>query len=260
MGTGFQWTPTVRAGATLLVVSGDDRGLGTGGSGLFSVSAGLYPNSSCITNTSPSSTAGPPAGGSYPTNDSGGMTTGSSSSSSNNTGAIVGGVIGGLAAIVALALVAFYIIRRKTAPKSQKERPVNLLHGDPDDSESPTNYEPPPYLQPDPYLVMTPTISSASAREDGLRHSMAGSALLSDSWRQSGVTSFSDVTPEFEVGVLPPGSAGLTSSRKSGVPRQLRAVNIVQHEDAGPSSAQEPAEPETVELPPAYTNIRKAEP
>jgi len=81
MGTGFQWTPAVRAGATLIVVAGDDRGLGTGGSGLYSVSAGLYPNSSCITNTSPSSTAGPPAGGSYPTNASGGMTGGDSGGS-----------------------------------------------------------------------------------------------------------------------------------------------------------------------------------
>ena len=77
MGTGFQWVPTVRAGTTLLVVAGDDRGLGKGGSDLFTVSAGLFPNSSCSSNTSPSSTAGPPAGGSYPTNASGGWTKGS---------------------------------------------------------------------------------------------------------------------------------------------------------------------------------------
>lgn len=82
MGTGFQWTPTVRPGTTLMVVSGDARGLGTGGSDLYTVSAGLNPNSSCLTNTSPSSTAGPPAGGAYPTNASGGMTSGSSGSRS----------------------------------------------------------------------------------------------------------------------------------------------------------------------------------
>ncbi|KAH0835947.1 hypothetical protein J3R83DRAFT_9872 [Lanmaoa asiatica] len=270
MGTGFQWTPTVRAGTTLLVVAGDGRGLGKGGSGLYTVSAGLNPNSSCVTNTSPSSTAGPPAGGAYPTNASGGMTSGGSGGSSNNTGAIVGGVVGGLAAIVILGLVAFYIIRRKTAPKSQKERPVNLLNGDPDDNEPPSNYQPPPYLRPEPYLVTAPTISSFSPREEGIRRSIAGSPLLSDSltssahgtsaWRQSGVTSFSDprsVTPELEIGVLPAGSTGgLTSSRKSGMPRQLRPVNIVQHEDAGPSSAQDGAQPETIELPPAYTNIK----
>ncbi|KAF8549432.1 hypothetical protein OG21DRAFT_1421256 [Imleria badia] len=266
MGTGFQWMPTVREGSTLLVVAGDDRGLGTGGSDLFTVSAGLYPNSSCITNTSPSSTAGPPAGGSYPTNASGGLTS-TSSGSSNNTGAIVGAVIGGLAAIVIFALVAFYIIRRKTVPRSQKERPVNLLQGDPEDAEPPSNYLPPPYLRPDPYLVTEPTISSASAREDGFRHSaLLSDSLTSSAWRQSGVTSFSDprsATPELEApGALSPGStAGLTSSRKSGMTRQLRAVNIIQHEDAGPSASQEPmqTETETIELPPAYTHIRKEE-
>ena len=80
-GTGFNWTPAVRTGTTLIVVAGDDRGLGTGGSGLYTVSAGLYPNSSCISNNAPSSTAGPPAGGSYPTNASGGTTSGNSSRS-----------------------------------------------------------------------------------------------------------------------------------------------------------------------------------
>lgn len=208
-------------------------------------------------------------------------------SSSNNTGSIVGksnvllldfthsscapgGVIGGLAAIVILGLAAFYVIRRRTAPRSAKERPVNLLHGDPDDNE-PSNYQPPPYLQPEPYMVTAPTLSSASAQDDDHRQSVAGSTLLSDSLtssrygmsnqRMSGVTSLSDprsATPETEMGaLLPLSSAGLTSSRKSGMPRQLRAVNIVQHEDAGPSSTQDAAQSETIELPPAYTNLRR---
>lgn len=66
-GTGFSWVPSVRASTTLIIVAGDGRGLGNGGSVLFNVAAGLNPNSSCLTNTSPSSTAGSPAGGSYPT-------------------------------------------------------------------------------------------------------------------------------------------------------------------------------------------------
>lgn len=84
MGTGFNWTPTLRTGTTLIIVAGDNRGLGTGGSGLYSVSAGLYPNSSCVTSDSPSSTAGPPAGGTYPTNASGATTGGSSRSVTSN--------------------------------------------------------------------------------------------------------------------------------------------------------------------------------
>ncbi|KAG9313506.1 hypothetical protein JVU11DRAFT_5832 [Chiua virens] len=268
LGTGISWTPSVRAGSTLMVLAGDSRGFGTGGSALYTVSAGLNLNNTCLTNTSPSSTAGPPAGGSYPTNSSGGMS--GSSGSSNNTGAIIGGIIGGLAAIVILGLAAFYLIRRKTAPRSQKESPVNLLHDDPDDNDPPSNY--PPYLQLEPYLVTAPTISSVSGQGDSNRQSYVGSALLSDSihsssrygtsaQRMSGVTSFSDPrppTPELDMGVLPSASStGLTGSRKSPMPRQLRAVNFIQHEDAGPSSAQEGAEPETIELPPAYTNIRK---
>ena len=41
------------------------------------------------------------------------------------------------------------------------------------------------------------------------------------------------------------------------MPSPLRPVNVIQHEDAGPSLPADTAEPETVELPPAYTNIRK---
>jgi hypothetical protein len=40
--------------------------------------------------------------------------------------------------------------------------------------------------------------------------------------------------------------------------RQLRPVNIIQHDDAGVANEAAEGEPETVELPPAYTNIRKA--
>jgi hypothetical protein len=75
-GSGFNWTPAVRAGSTLMIVAGDNRGLGTGGSEPYNVQAGLNPNSSCLTNNSPSSTAGAPAGGAYPTNSSGDETGG----------------------------------------------------------------------------------------------------------------------------------------------------------------------------------------
>ena len=68
-GTGFSWTPSIRGGSTLVVVGGDNRGAGTGGSAFYVVSDG---STSCLSATSPSSTPGSPAGGSYPTgaNDS----------------------------------------------------------------------------------------------------------------------------------------------------------------------------------------------
>ncbi|KAF9239894.1 hypothetical protein BU15DRAFT_46185 [Melanogaster broomeanus] len=271
-GTGFNWTPSVRAGSTLIIVAGDGRGLGTGGSAPYSVQAGSYPNSSCLTDNSPSSTAGPPAGGVYPTNTSGDETSGGTPFLPTPSNPASGGIIGGLAALVILALGGFYIIRRRTAPRSQKERPVDLLQGDPDDNEPPPNAELLQYYRPEPFLATAPTeVSSAYAQEDGGRRSVAGSNLRYDSTmdsrygtsdrRQSGVTTFSDprsATPELDGATAPSGStAGMTNSRKSPMPRQLRPINIIQHEDAGLSNADDGEQPETIELPPAYTNIRR---
>jgi hypothetical protein len=66
-GTGFTWEPSILAGTTLILVGGDNRGNGTGGSVTYQVGAGTAPDSSCLSNLSPSSTPGNPAGGAYPT-------------------------------------------------------------------------------------------------------------------------------------------------------------------------------------------------
>ncbi|KAG1736085.1 uncharacterized protein EDB91DRAFT_535270 [Suillus paluster] len=262
-GTGFSWIPSVREGSTLIVVAGDDRGLGTGGSGLYTVAQGIYPNSSCLTTTSPSSTLGSPAGGTYPTNASGAETTGGTSSSSKtNVGAIVGGVIGGLAAIVILALAGFYFIRRRTAATAAKERPVDLLQEDPEDDHDPAPAELGNYYRPEPFLATEPTeVSSTYAREDGRAGTvMSGSRYGTPDRRQSGLTSFSDLrslTPDYEMGIAGGTTIPSSSRRKSPMPMQLRPVNIIQHDDAGVADEQAEGEPETVELPPAYTNIRK---
>ncbi len=71
LGTGFTWKPSLRAGTTLMLVGGDSRGNGTGGSILNVVSAGTNQDGSCLSNSSPSSTPGSPAGGSYPTGSGG---------------------------------------------------------------------------------------------------------------------------------------------------------------------------------------------
>ncbi|KAH7925072.1 hypothetical protein BV22DRAFT_1011908 [Leucogyrophana mollusca] len=274
-GTGFSWTPNVRAGSTLLIVAGDNRGLGTGGSEPYNVQSGIYPDNSCLSDNSPSSTAGPPAGGSYPTNADGSSTSGGSGGSSTNVGAIVGGVIGGLAALLIIALIGFYLIRRKTSPKAHnKERPVDLLQGgDPDDDDSQPQGDLPHYYRPEPFLATAPTdVSSAHAQEDGgnagsqYAYSHAGSryGFGSSDRRQSGRTSYTDLrsaTPELDAhgGGVATSSTGITSSRKSAMPRQLRPVNIIQHDDAGVPAEEDESgqQPETIELPPAYTNLRK---
>jgi hypothetical protein len=157
---------------------------------------------------------------------------------STNVGAIVGGVVGGVGGLIAAILLAWFLLirkRRRTA-NFNKERPVNILQDD--DDQAPRG-ELPQYYAPEPFLAPEPTA------DDQASVSRSRQSLLS------------------EGGVLRPGTpAGMTdittSSRKTAMPR-LRPVNIVQHEDAGPSAAAPAAdEPETVELPPAYTNIRSA--
>lgn len=259
-GTGFSWIPSVRDGSTLIIVAGDNRGLGTGGSGLYTVSQGIYPNSSCLTTTSPSSTIGSPAGGAYPTNASGAETT-SSSSSKTNVGAIVGGVIGGLAVVAILALAGFYLIRRKTANKVTKERPVDLLQGDPEDDHDPAPGELGNYYRPEPFLATEPTETSSMYRgEEGRGGTVTSSSRYGTSdRRESALGSFSDMrsaTPDYEMGITG-GTTIPNSSRKSPMPRQLRPINIIQHDDAGAAGEQAEGQPDTVELPPAYTNIRK---
>lgn len=59
-GSTYQWKVNVRAGTSVQLIAGDSRGKGTGGStDLLVVQGG---DSGCIDNSSPSSTAGSPAG------------------------------------------------------------------------------------------------------------------------------------------------------------------------------------------------------
>jgi hypothetical protein len=54
-----------------------------------------------------------------------------------------------------------------------------------------------------------------------------------------------------------PDASGSTRKSAAG-PSMLRPINIVQHDDAGPpEEAAHGEESETIELPPAYTNIKK---
>lgn len=276
-GYGFSWTPDVRTGTTVMVVGGDNRGPGTGGSGLYIVAPGS--DGSCLNTTSPSSTPGSPAGGSYPTkvgtgtssspgggtgtssvgtgaSSSAGVGTGTSSSSgggsSTDVGAIVGGVIGGIAggALLVLALL-WILLRRRKTHKAQKERPVDLLH-DPSPSSEDARGDPhaPQYYRPAPFILPEPTVvSSAGAHEGGpLSPSMGRrQTLMSHSSSDGGLAGLRPGTPD---------ASGSSGSAKSRAQPSMRPVNIIQHDDAGPP--QLPAiEPETIELPPAYTNIQR---
>lgn len=168
----------------------------------------------------------------------------------------VGGVIGGLVFLAAVVLVLLFLRRRKNVQKNQKERPVDLLQDDEGDA-APQRTELPQYYEPEPFIVPDPTATSSSAHghddADGRRHSESTSGARP----LSGATSTSrSGTPDMAA-VL--SGSTVTSARKSALgPRSLRPVNIIQHDDAGPSEAGvKEEEEETIELPPAYTNIRK---
>ncbi|KAF8967447.1 hypothetical protein BDZ97DRAFT_1916732 [Flammula alnicola] len=267
-GTGFTWKPSLRGGTTLILVGGDSRGNGTAGSSLNVVSSGISNDGSCLSNSSPSSTPGSPAGGSYPTGTSGAST--GSGGSSASVGGIVGGVLGGLAFLIAAILLFWFFRRRQRTQKRLKERPMDLLNAEDDDDESPPaagsatrRNELPQYYQPEPFMVPDPTLEGSSVAGTN-----TGTDDVEGRRPMSGATSSfytrattPDTSYGYGAGLASPaggssaGGAG-GERRKGGAPRPMRAVNIIQHDDAGPSPAlPKEEEPETIELPPAYTAV-----
>lgn len=53
------------------------------------------------------------------------------------------------------------------------------------------------------------------------------------------------------------GGGSSAGGRKGGAPKPTRAVNVIQHQNAGPTNYEENEGPvETIELPPAYTVVK----
>jgi hypothetical protein len=136
--------------------------------------------------------------------------------------------------LVLAGLVAFWFVRRRVKTALSQQRPVNVLQDDEDGNEDqwhylPQNYAPQPFLMPDPSNRGT---SEPTSTQDDRPLSM------------------STVTTDVQSPLTP-------TSKTRSFP-QIPPVNIIQHHDAGPSedlSGQ--VEPETIELPPAYSNIRQ---
>ncbi|KAF7325901.1 hypothetical protein MKEN_00440900 [Mycena kentingensis (nom. inval.)] len=254
-GTGFSWKPSLRGGTTLLLVAGDDRGDGSGGSTIYTVGSGPSNDGSCLNDNSPSSTPGDPAGGAYATSTSGGTTGGGSGGGSSggggsnhetNVAAIAGGTVAGVVVLIVIGLIALFFMRRRRLRNEEKNkvRPDLLQTDDGDEAPAATRNELPQYYQPQPYLMAESTVGRSSMDERTDTDGRPLSTLMSDTASRS---------------ETPDPSSMSTSTRKTGPMRQMKPVNIIQHADAGPSMPPATAEeePETVELPPAYTNIRK---
>lgn len=246
---GFHWTPNVRTGTNIVIVVGDARGPGTGGSVNIAVGNNPQGNSSCINNASPSTTSGIPAGA---------IETGTSkgSGSSTNTGAIAGGVIGGIAALIILALLVWFILRKRKQAARRRAHDVDLL---PEGQAGGPEAE---FYAPEPFVV--PSSSRAQSRTNSHQGEDGGTSRpsMSDFGRRYSALSTTDNSDSQHLstvpGVLAPGTGSrTTTSRKSPGGPVLRPVNVVQHEDGGElPAASGSGEPETIELPPAYTSVK----
>ncbi len=151
-----------------------------------------------------------------------------------------GGVAGAAILLVSIGLLGFWFLRRRPYTALSKERPVNVLQDDEDGDEE--NHDLPQYYVPEPFLVPDPTIGGTSDAASTHNRPLSMSTVTADVQRPQ--------TPMTTT----------TTTRKSATLPQLRPVNIIQHDDAGPSEdLSGHDEPETIELPPAYTNIRQTQ-
>ncbi len=164
---------------------------------------------------------------------------------------ILGGVVGGIAALVVIILLLFFCRRRRSQRRSQgnrKER-TDLFN----DNDEPTEHLNPEddRLHPVPF-VLPPVSSDAGG---GSEHVAMGRLSDEPTRRLSTIKGSSVWRPS-----TPGGSTTISSTnatRKTANPPSLRPVNIIQHDDAGSAAGDAEEEAETVELPPAYTNIRR---
>lgn len=151
-----------------------------------------------------------------------------------------------MAGLLIIAFLVLFWLRRRRNQQARKDRPSLFIDHD---DEAPTSQLPrdelPVYYEPEPFTASEPTEHASTHRpstafDRSERPISQSLTYLSDPHRAA--------TPD---------GTGTGYSRKSPLPPSLRPVNVIQHEDAGPSVPADNTEPETVELPPAYTNIRK---
>lgn len=169
-------------------------------------------------------------------------------------------MVGGVAFIVICVLIFWALRRRQSSQTRRKKLPTDIIDADDDDdvpramgqNELPQNYRPEPFMVPIP--APTPTefdddFSTGRPLSAGTRTSF---------YTRSETPDMASTLGGLSPGVVASGGSSGTG-RKGGAPKPMRAINIIQHQDAGPSNNGEKEEPvETIELPPAYTMVRSA--
>lgn len=169
--------------------------------------------------------------------------------------------MGGVVALIAVLLLFYFLRKRQRERARHREKPLNIIDQDEDGDDSEPNdhrrNDLPQFYQPEPFTVPDPTIAGSTADTDSISGSRRplSDGTMTTSW----YTSQRPGTPDGSA-VL---GAGTATSRKGAPPRMMRPVNIIQHDDAGPSYPPPPPpgedEAETIELPPAYTALKTPE-
>lgn len=208
----------MRDGTTVIMVAGDSRGNGTGGYIPALATQGSFPNTSCLNDNSPSSTAGSPAGA---------IETGESpkNSSSSKHGRLIGSVVGAIVGAVVLAIIALLLMWRWRHKKQKRQmsflQPVPLQEDE-------------PQMNHHPYQIDPFNIPHSSSFVNGSLE--AGSSSQSLPSKRTA-----------PVYLSPEGTSRPPSPHQS-----TPLINVIQHQDAGPS--------QTIELPPAYATLRGENP
>jgi hypothetical protein len=150
-----------------------------------------------------------------------------------------GGVIGGLLVVALLGILAWFLLRRRRRGTKIKEAPVDLLDTDTRQVQPAEGRQ---YI-PEPFHIPDSERAGSETSGPGSYLGIGAPNRRESAYSEGRVSSEGSSAPQSSA---PTKNAAALSG--------LRPVNIIQHEDAGPSATSPPAE--TVELPPAYTNIR----
>jgi cell division septation protein DedD len=161
-------------------------------------------------------------------------------------------VIGGVVGVALIGMIVFFLLRRRRSGYRSAAEPVDLLEGREGELTDDAHGDVPQHYLPEPYHIPPTAVTEMSETVSGL------SPLTARDGRMSQLSLTTQTRLSSDETSTAPGRSTVTSSAKSPAgPPNLRAVNIIQHEDAGPSEAPRNEGAETIELPPAYTNIRK---
>jgi hypothetical protein len=185
--------------------------------------------------------------------------TGTSSGGGANVGAIVGGVLGGIAFTVGCVILLWVFRRRRRGQKRTNQLSVDLMDAEEDENAPRTmrQNELPQNYQPEPFMIPIPDATASEFDDDSsLRDPLSAAGTRTSYYTRAETPDRASTFLGVGNGGVGVGGGSSMGSRKTGAPKPMRAVNFIQHQDAGPSNNEDREDPETIELPPAYTMVR----